>query len=116
MEYSHRCSPGNLDRMDVINLFANAVKQPPHKVNLTAPAKSIMVNLTKDSCGVAVVSDFKDLGRFNIRELALAGRKEDRVVEKVVEKAKEGGEEEKEGGEGEERVKSGEEAAAPAAG
>lgn len=70
MEFDRRAAAPNLDRMQVINAFANSIKQPPHKVNLSKPAKTIMVNIVKGTCGVAVVDDFKDLARYNLRALA----------------------------------------------
>jgi hypothetical protein len=55
-----------MDRMDTINLFAAAVAQPPHKVNLSAQRKTIIVNVVKGTCGVAVVEEWRELGKFNI--------------------------------------------------
>lgn len=75
VEFEKRAGGAGLDRMAVINAFANAVPQPPHKVNLGAPAKSVLVNVAKGSVGVAVVDDFKVLSRFNLR--ALAGEEEE---------------------------------------
>ena len=73
MQYDKRAAPDKLDRMEVVNLFAFAVAQPPHTVDLSHPAKTIMVNIVKGSCGVAVVDDFRDLSRFNLRALAGEG-------------------------------------------
>jgi tRNA acetyltransferase TAN1 len=69
VEFEKRAGGAALDRMSVINAFANEVPQPPHKVNLGAPAKSVLVNVAKGSVGVAVVDDFKGLARFNLRML-----------------------------------------------
>lgn len=44
--------------------------QPPHKVNLSAPDKTILVNVLKSTCGLSVVDDFKQLLRYNVRLLA----------------------------------------------
>ncbi|KAL4852951.1 THUMP domain-containing protein 1 [Chlorella vulgaris] len=60
-----------LDRMAVIDAFASRVPAP-HKVNLGAPQKTILVNLVKAVCGVAVVDRFKELCRYNVRTLALS--------------------------------------------
>lgn len=70
VEYERRAAPPDLDRMAVINVFANAVKQPPHKVNLSHPEKTILVNVAKGTCGVAVVEDFRELAKYNLRALA----------------------------------------------
>lgn len=70
VEFEKRAGGAALDRMSVINAFANAVPQPPHKVNLGAPAKTVLVNVAKGSVGVAVVEDFKGVARFNLRVLA----------------------------------------------
>lgn len=43
--------------------------QPPHKANLNTPKKSILVQLFKSMCCLAVVDDFRALSRFNLREL-----------------------------------------------
>lgn len=43
--------------------------QPPHKVNLTAPKKVILVTVLKSTCAAAVVEEFKELQKFNIRAL-----------------------------------------------
>ncbi len=43
--------------------------QAPHKVNLNNPEKTILVNLLKNACGVAVVEQFRQLSKFNIRVL-----------------------------------------------
>lgn len=67
--YDARAAPP-LDRMEVINAFATRVPAP-HKVNLGAPHKAILVNVVKGVCGVAVVERFKELCRYNIRTLAL---------------------------------------------
>ena len=84
VEFDRRAAGKNLDRMSVINLFANAIKQPPHKVNLTNPTKTIMVNIVKSTCGVSVVDNFRELGRYNLR--ALAGQGEAGVDEEPKEK------------------------------
>lgn len=67
VQYDHRAAPP-LDRMKVIDLFAEKIKEP-HKVNLSSPQKTILVNLLKNACGVAVVEEYKQLSKFNIRVL-----------------------------------------------
>jgi len=44
--------------------------QKPHSVNLGAPQKTVLVNVLKSTLGVAVVEQFKELCRFNIRRWA----------------------------------------------
>ena len=73
VEFDRRAVPPGLERMEVIDAFARAVPQPPYKVSLSEPQKTIMVNVAKGSCGVAVVEDFKKLAKFNLRLLASAG-------------------------------------------
>jgi tRNA acetyltransferase TAN1 len=70
VEFEKRAN--NIDRMKSINVFAELVK-PPHKVNLNKPQKTILVNILKNTCGISVVNDYRDLGRFNIRALAGEG-------------------------------------------
>lgn len=41
-------------------------------MNLTAPHKTILVNIVKGACGVAVARGFRELCRYNIRTLALS--------------------------------------------
>ena len=59
----------NIDRLKSINAFADVVPQP-HKVNLSNPSKTILVNVIKNTCGVSVVENYKKLHKFNIRSLA----------------------------------------------
>lgn len=47
--------------------------QPPHKVNLTAPSKSILVQLLKSSCALAVADGYRAHAKFNIKELCGLG-------------------------------------------
>ena len=47
--------------------------QPPHKVNLTTPSKSILVQLLKSSCALAVADDYRAHAKFNIKELCGLG-------------------------------------------
>lgn len=73
VEFDKRAAPSGIDRMSVVDAFAKAVPQPPYKVNLSNSEKTIMVNIAKGSCGVAVVDNFKGLGKFNLRLLATDG-------------------------------------------
>jgi hypothetical protein len=47
VEYEHRAT-GKLDRLAVINAFVDHIPKPPHKVNLSKPHKSILVNVTRN--------------------------------------------------------------------
>lgn len=63
--------------------------QPPNKVNLSNPSKSIMINLIKGTCGAAVVEDFRALNKYNIKQIANP-ESEGKAKEKgAVEEAKE---------------------------
>ncbi|PRW56090.1 THUMP domain-containing 1-like protein [Chlorella sorokiniana] len=78
VQYDARAAPP-LDRMEVINAFATRI-QKPHSVNLGAPQKTVLVNVVKSTLGVAVVDQFKELCRFNIRSLAMSD--EEREVQR----------------------------------
>ena len=56
----------------------HSLLQPPHKVNLDKPQKTILVNVTKATCGVAVVEQFRELCRYNIRTLAIPEEERER--------------------------------------
>lgn len=47
--------------------------QPPHLVNLNEPDKTIIVQLIRNYCAMSVVERYKQLGKFNLRELSLTG-------------------------------------------
>eukprot|EP00798_Chlamydomonas_sp_ICE-L_P021692 gene21692-28715_t len=66
-DYEHRSAEG-LDRMAVIDAFVGHVVQPPNKVNLSAPEKTIIVQISRNSCGASVVPKYKELARFNIKK------------------------------------------------
>ena len=140
VQYDHRAAP-SLDRMAVINLFANKIKvrwaarraallricaalaaqacwrrtgavaqralaprsqsgpplhrrpswpprpaaaqQAPHKVDLGAPQKTILVNLLKSACGVAVVEQYRELQKFNIHMLTMTPEEREAAAEKA---------------------------------
>lgn len=76
-----RCSPASQQRLltplplplpHLPSLPVCRTQQKPHKVNLSAPQKSILVNLVKGTCGISVVDKYKELCRFNIRTLAMS--------------------------------------------
>lgn len=59
----------SLDHMEVVNAFAKAVP-PPHKVNLSKPDATVLVQLIRNVCAVAVAPRFKALGKYNVRVAA----------------------------------------------
>jgi tRNA acetyltransferase TAN1 len=67
VEFEHR-SCNTLKRNEVVDAFAKAVPSPPHKVDLGAPKKTILVQLVRNVAGVAVVEDYKELLRLNVRK------------------------------------------------
>ncbi|KAG2499421.1 hypothetical protein HYH03_002368 [Edaphochlamys debaryana] len=69
VEYEHRSAEG-FERLDVINAFTAVIKTPPHKVNLKAPSKVVLVQLIRNGCAMAVVEGYKELAKFNVRKLA----------------------------------------------
>ena len=49
----------------------SAVLQPPHVVNLNDPDRTIIVQLIKGCCAMSVVERYKQLAKFNLRELSI---------------------------------------------
>ncbi|DBB04027.1 hypothetical protein WJX77_007697 [Trebouxia sp. C0004] len=70
--YEHRASD-LLKRMDVINTMVDCVPQPPYKVELNNPKKTILVEVMKATAAISVVEDYKLLGKLNLRELSMIG-------------------------------------------
>lgn len=75
VDYEHRSIDG-FDRLSVINCFTSQIKIPPHKVNLSNPSKTVLVQLTRNGCGMAVVEGYKQYAKFNIKKLAEVGEEE----------------------------------------
>ena len=69
VEFEHRSSD-RLKRMDVINAIIAPIQQPPHKVKLDAPQKTILVQLVKGVCALSVVTEFKELAKYNVAKCA----------------------------------------------
>lgn len=100
----------NLDHMEIVDAFAKAVPCPPFKVNLREPDRTILVQLVRNVCAVAVAPRYKELFRYNLRVAAEPEDKEDKDKEgKDKEKKDEEGkdkdgkdkdDEQQEGGEG----------------
>jgi tRNA acetyltransferase TAN1 len=66
VEYEHRSFQG-INRLEIINAFTDQIKCPPNKVNLTNPEKTILVQMLKSVCAVSVVTNYKELSKFNIK-------------------------------------------------
>ncbi|XP_066338265.1 uncharacterized protein [Miscanthus floridulus] len=65
--YEARSNTG-IDRMKIINAVAKSVPQP-HKVDLSNPDKTIVVQIAKAICMIGVVERYKELSKFNLRQL-----------------------------------------------
>ncbi|KAJ1276017.1 hypothetical protein BS78_05G181700 [Paspalum vaginatum] len=65
--YEARSNTG-IDRMKIINTVAKSVPQP-HKVDLSNPDKTIIVQIAKTICMIGVVERYKQLAKFNLRQL-----------------------------------------------
>ncbi|KAF5767785.1 putative THUMP domain-containing protein [Helianthus annuus] len=57
-----------LDRMKIINVVAKSVPEP-HKVDLTNPDRTIVVQIAKTVCCIGVVEKYKELAKYNLRQL-----------------------------------------------
>lgn len=69
VEYEHRSTGDSLKRADVIDVLANAVPQPPYKVNLSNPHRTILVQVVRNAAGVSVPTAFRQLCKYNLRRL-----------------------------------------------
>uniref|UniRef100_A0A0E0MGF1 THUMP domain-containing protein n=1 Tax=Oryza punctata TaxID=4537 RepID=A0A0E0MGF1_ORYPU len=65
--YEARSNTG-IDRMKIINAVAKSVPQP-HKVDLSNPDRTIIVQIAKTICMIGVVERYKELAKFNLRQL-----------------------------------------------
>ncbi|XAR60342.1 hypothetical protein NMG60_11033669 [Bertholletia excelsa] len=66
--YEARANTG-IDRMKIINAVAKSVPAP-HKVDLNNPDKNIVVQIVKTVCLMGVVEKYKELAKYNLRQLA----------------------------------------------
>ncbi|CAH8303379.1 unnamed protein product [Eruca vesicaria subsp. sativa] len=57
-----------VDRMKVINTVAKSIPAP-HKVDLSNPEMSIVVEIVKTVCLIGVVEKYKELAKYNLRQL-----------------------------------------------
>lgn len=69
--YDARANSG-IDRMKIINSVAKSVPGP-HKVDLNNPDKSIVVQIVKTICLIGVVEKYKELAKYNLRQLTSPG-------------------------------------------
>lgn len=65
--YEARANTG-IDRATIINTVAKSVPEP-HKVDLTHPEKTIVVEICKTICLIGVVEKYKELSKYNLRQL-----------------------------------------------
>ncbi|KAL5831792.1 hypothetical protein ACOSQ4_017146 [Xanthoceras sorbifolium] len=65
--YEARANTG-IDRMKIINSVAKSVPAP-HKVDLSNPDKTIVVEIIKTVCMIGVVERYKELAKYNLRQL-----------------------------------------------
>ncbi|XP_030458454.1 uncharacterized protein LOC115679054 isoform X1 [Syzygium oleosum] len=65
--YDARANSG-IDRKKIINSVAKSVPGP-HKVDLNNPDKSIVVQIVKTICLIGVVEKYKELAKYNLRQL-----------------------------------------------
>ncbi|CAL5352368.1 unnamed protein product [Camellia sinensis] len=66
--YEARANTG-IDRMKIINAVAKSVPAP-HKVDLNNPDKNIVVQIVKTVCLMGVVEKYKELAKYNLRQLS----------------------------------------------
>lgn len=52
--------------------------QPPYKVELSNPKKTVLVEVMKATAAISVVEDYKLLGKLNLRELSMIGDDDDK--------------------------------------
>ncbi|KAI3838037.1 hypothetical protein MKW98_008988 [Papaver atlanticum] len=67
VQYGSRANTG-IDRMKIINAVAKSVPEP-HKVDLSNPDKTIIVEICKTLCCIGVVEKYKELSKYNVRQL-----------------------------------------------
>ncbi|XP_022154313.1 THUMP domain-containing protein 1 [Momordica charantia] len=65
--YEARANSG-IDRATIINTVAKCVPEP-HKVDLNNPEKTIVVEIVKTICLIGVVERYKELSKYNLRQL-----------------------------------------------
>ncbi|CAM8895688.1 unnamed protein product [Rhodiola kirilowii] len=69
--YEARANTG-VDRMKIISCVAKAVP-PPHKVDLSNPDMTLLVQIIKTVCLIGVAEKYKELSKYNVRQLTSPG-------------------------------------------
>ncbi len=59
--------------------------QPPHRVNLSSPEKTVIVQLLKSSAALSVAPKHRELMRFNLKELSTTDEEQVKAVQAVKE-------------------------------
>lgn len=77
IDCERRAHAPDLERIDVINAFAGAISQPPYKVDLNNPEKTILINVIKGTCGASVIRDYRALQKYNLLECVAKDQEED---------------------------------------
>ncbi|KAL2941980.1 THUMP domain-containing protein 1 [Bienertia sinuspersici] len=67
VQYDARANSG-IERMKIIDAVAKSVPEP-HKVDLKNPEKTIIVQVVKTVCLIGVVEKYKELAKYNLRQL-----------------------------------------------
>ncbi|KAJ8449429.1 hypothetical protein Cgig2_002226 [Carnegiea gigantea] len=67
VQYDARANSG-IERMKIIDAVAKSVPAP-HKVDLKNPEKTIIVQIIKTVCLIGVVQKYKELAKYNVRQL-----------------------------------------------
>ncbi|KAL9234804.1 hypothetical protein vseg_009630 [Gypsophila vaccaria] len=67
VQYDARANSG-VERMKIIDAIAKSIPEP-HKVDLKNPEKTIIAQVVKTVCMIGVVEKYKELAKFNLREL-----------------------------------------------
>lgn len=70
MNFRKRCN-SSIERDPLIEKLATMVQErnSEHKVNLSSPTLTIIVEAMKGICGLAVIRDYYQLGKYNLRQL-----------------------------------------------
>ncbi|MED6206218.1 hypothetical protein PIB30_024665 [Stylosanthes scabra] len=65
--YEARANTG-VDRMEIIDAVAKSVPAP-HKVDLSNPDKTIIVEIARTVCLIGVIEKYKEFSKYNLRQL-----------------------------------------------
>lgn len=61
------------EKMKIIDAVAKSVPEP-HKVDLTNPERTIVVQIAKTVCCIGVVEKYKELAKYNLRQLTSSSK------------------------------------------